>query len=133
VSNELIEDFKNDPHAEEAMRLWPENYENSQRNLKKLSTFEQQALIAKTEANHQKLASLFRSGLVFDNAEVQQEISNHYGWVSSYWTPNAKAYAALGQMYVADERFRANYDKYTPGLAMFLRDAMTFFANANLD
>ena len=34
----------------------------------------------------------------------------------------------LGEMYVADERFAANYDSVAPGLAAYIRDA--FAANA---
>ena len=30
----------------------------------------------------------------------------------------------LGDMYVADPRFTATYDRYQPGLARFLRDAI---------
>jgi hypothetical protein len=33
----------------------------------------------------------------------------------------------LGEMYVADERFKAYYDKITPGCANFLRDAISFY------
>ena len=32
-------------------------------------------------------------------------------------------------MYVADERFRINYNKYHTGLAAYLNDAITFYCN----
>ena len=32
--------------------------------------------------------------------------------------------ANLGEMYVADPRFAANYDRVQPGLVVFLRDAI---------
>jgi hypothetical protein len=35
---------------------------------------------------------------------------------------------ALGEMYVADPRFAANYEKIEPGLAAYVRDAIA--ANA---
>ena len=34
---------------------------------------------------------------------------------------------ALGEMYVNDERFRANYDKLAPGCTEFLRDAINIY------
>jgi hypothetical protein len=33
-------------------------------------------------------------------------------------------HAKLGRMYVADERFAANYEKVRPGLASYMRDAI---------
>lgn len=33
----------------------------------------------------------------------------------------------LGEMYVADERFRVNYDKLAPGCTEFLRDAINIY------
>ena len=36
---------------------------------------------------------------------------------------------ALGDMYVADPRFAANYEKVEPGLAAYVRDAIV--ANAS--
>jgi MerR family transcriptional regulator, thiopeptide resistance regulator len=35
-------------------------------------------------------------------------------------------------MYVDDERFRRNYDRVTPGLAAYVRDAMAEYARARL-
>ncbi|MNP81087.1 HTH-type transcriptional activator mta [compost metagenome] len=35
----------------------------------------------------------------------------------------------LGQMYVDDERFTKNIDKFGEGLAVFMRDAMAVFAD----
>jgi len=33
----------------------------------------------------------------------------------------------LGEMYAADERFKAYYDKIAPGCAEFLRDAINIY------
>jgi hypothetical protein len=59
-------------------------------------------------------------------------MDQHYRWVARYWTPSAEAYRNLGQMYVDDLRFRANYERITEGLAAFQRDAMTTYANERL-
>ena len=37
----------------------------------------------------------------------------------------------LGQMYVDDKRFTAYYDKFHPRLAVFMRDAMAYFADTH--
>ena len=39
-----------------------------------------------------------------------------------------EAFAGLGQMYVDDERFTKNIDKFGEGLAVFMRDAMGIYA-----
>ena len=39
-------------------------------------------------------------------------------------------YRGLGDMYVADPRFAAYYEKYAPGLAQFMRDAMHAYCDA---
>ena len=124
--------FEQDQYAEEASERWPNQYAESQRRLGKLSDTEKRELFARTEENHQMLAKPFTSGQAADSDEVQQAIASHYGWVSAFWTPDRAAYIGLGEMYVADPRFAANYDKYASGLAVFMRDAMAVWANENL-
>ena len=124
--------FEQDQYAEEASERWPDKYAESQRRLGKLTDTEKRELFARTEENHQLLAKLFTSGQAANSEEVQQAIASHYGWVSAFWTPDRAAYIGLGEMYVSDPRFAANYDKYASGLAVFMRDAMAVWANENL-
>lgn len=124
--------FERDQYAEEASERWPDKYAESQRRLGKLTDTEKRELFARTEENHQLLAKLFTSGQAANSEEVQQAIASHYGWVSAFWTPDRAAYIGLGEMYVADPRFAANYNKYASGLAVFMRDAMAVWANENL-
>lgn len=52
----------------------------------------------------------------------------HRRWLSYSWeayTP--KAHTGLGQLYTADERFTACYDREAPGCAAFLRDAIAAY------
>ena len=42
-----------------------------------------------------------------------------------------EAFAGLGEMYVADERFTKNIDQFGEGLSVFMRDAMKVFAANN--
>ncbi len=64
--------------------------------------------------------------------EVQAAIAKHHAWIENFYTASAEMYAGLGQMYVEDERFRASYDAYAPGLADFMRDAMAIYADTVL-
>ena len=65
-------------------------------------------------------------------SELAQKAADlHRTWLSYSWVSYSKeAHAGLVQMYVADERFTQYYDKYQPGLAAFLRDAVLIYTGA---
>ena len=51
----------------------------------------------------------------------------HRQWLCAFWQDGAyskEAHAGLAQAYVADERFKAYYEAWAPGAAVFLRDAI---------
>jgi DNA-binding transcriptional MerR regulator len=49
----------------------------------------------------------------------------HRQWLTVFYPAYTKEYhKALGEMYVADERFKATYEKIAPGCAEFFRDAI---------
>lgn len=59
---------------------------------------------------------------------AQQAAELHKQWLSFYWDQYSKeAHAGLAEMYVADERFSAYYDKIQLGAAEFLRDAIIVY------
>jgi DNA-binding transcriptional MerR regulator len=52
----------------------------------------------------------------------------HRQWLMLFYPAYDKDYhKALGEMYVTDERFRANYDKLGDGCTEFLRDAINIY------
>ena len=52
----------------------------------------------------------------------------HRRWLGFTWPSySPAAHAGLGEMYVADERFTAYYDKKIPGCAAFLRGAIAAY------
>ena len=120
-------------YTEEALQSWPDQYKESQKRLDKLSKEEQQDLFHQGDQNHEDIAELFKAGLSSEHDEVQAVIAKHYEWVSAFWTPSKAAYVGLGEMYVTDERFTAFYDKIAPGLASFMKQSITIWANNNLD
>lgn len=71
------------------------------------------------------------AGLAPDGPEVREITRRHYEWVAAGWQgrrPGADEFAGLAQMYVADPRFAANYDRHGEGTASFVSDAMLAFA-----
>jgi DNA-binding transcriptional MerR regulator len=78
------------------------------------------------------LSELRARGLEPASAEVQRAIVGHHEWLTQFWTPNAASYAGLGEMYASDPRFSEQIDAVAPGLADYLREAMTVYAETSL-
>jgi DNA-binding transcriptional MerR regulator len=72
------------------------------------------------------------------SAIVQQQIARHYHNIRGFWGTaqssdlQAEAYAGLGDLYVADERFTLVEGKANPAYAQFLQQAMRYFADTQL-
>jgi DNA-binding transcriptional MerR regulator len=59
---------------------------------------------------------------------AQKACDLHRQWLTVFYPKYDKEYhKGLGEMYVADERFSANYDKLAPGCTEFLRDAINIY------
>lgn len=111
-------------YAEEAQARWPEQFAESQNRVAKLSKAEMAAIMQQHENVTLALAELLRSGALATDAAVQDQVAKHYAWICNFWTPSREAYLGLGEMYVADERFKQNYDRHENGLAEFLCEAI---------
>ena len=119
-------------YSKEAAERWPEEYVASNLKLKSMSKEDQQKLFQLGSENIKDVADAYLLQKAADSKEVQDLIKIHYNWVSVFWVPNKEAYIGLGQMYVSDPRFTQNYDKYAPGCAEFMAQAMQIFAEQNL-
>ena len=59
---------------------------------------------------------------------AQKACDLHRQWLCVFYPKYSKEYhKGLGEMYVADERFKANYEKLAPGCTEFLRDAICIY------
>jgi len=72
----------------------------------------------------------------FDTGNPARELAQkacdlHRQWLCVFYPKYTKEYhMGLGEMYVLDERFRANYDKLAPGCTEFLRDAINVYCKS---
>ena len=72
-----------------------------------------------------KFAVCMKGGHTTDSAEAQTLVKELQKYITAnYYTCTNEILAGLGQMYVADERFRNNIDKHTPGTAAFVSQAI---------
>ena len=68
------------------------------------------------------------SGVSADSAEAQTLVAKLQEHITeNYYTCTDEILAGLGKMYVADERFKKNIDKYGEGTAEFASKAIAVF------
>ena len=72
-----------------------------------------------------EFAACKQNGTEADSNEAQMLVAKLQTHITdNYYTCTDEILAGLGQMYVADERFKKNIDKYGEGPAEFVADAI---------
>ena len=75
-----------------------------------------------------EIAACKASGASADSAEAQALVAKLQAHITeNYYTCTEEILAGLGKMYVADERFKKNIDKYGEGTAEFAADAIVAY------
>ena len=68
------------------------------------------------------------SGMSVDSAEAQALVAKLQEHITAnYYTCTDEILAGLGKMYVADERFKKNIDKYGEGTAEFAAEGISIY------
>lgn len=76
----------------------------------------------------EEVAMCKNNGASADSAEAQELVSKLQAHITdNYYTCTDEILAGLGKMYVADERFKNNIDKYGEGTADFVSEAIAVF------
>ena len=75
-----------------------------------------------------EFATLKNNGFMTNSPEVQSLVGKLRDFITqNYYTCTDEILAGLGKMYVADERFKENIDKYGKGTAAFVHEAIATF------
>ena len=75
-----------------------------------------------------KFAECMKDGHTTDSNEAQALVKELQNYITeNYYTCTDEILAGLGQMYVADERFKNNIDKHTPGTAAFISETIATY------
>ena len=75
-----------------------------------------------------EFATCKASGASADSAEAQALVAKLQAHITeNYYTCTDEILAGLGKMYVADERFKKNIDKYGEGTAEFAAEAIAVY------
>lgn len=113
-------------YEKEAKERWgAEIVEESKARVLKMGKEGLEKVKREGETINQKLAKLLH--LSPDQAEVQALIHQHYLFVNQFYAVTPEIYSGLADLYVSDERFKQNYEKYKTGLAEFLREGMKIY------
>jgi DNA-binding transcriptional MerR regulator len=123
-------DFTDNPYEEEAHRLWGDEAVNrSNAQLGKLGPQGQKALGDSMNALFFKLAALRGEDPASPAAQAAMDEMYSFFNRSFGISYSPEAFAGLGQLYVTDERFTRNIDRYGEGLSRFLAEAMAAYAS----
>lgn len=125
-------DFSSNPYEEEAKKLWGDKVvEKANKKVANMSEKEQNALKESFDAEFRHLASVRNSNP--ESEEAQQAVAHFFHYLNDTHGNiySLEAFANLGEMYVADERFTKNIDQFGEGLSAFLKEAMHIYSKNN--
>ncbi|MBD0424454.1 MerR family transcriptional regulator [Streptomyces sp. NPDC052309] len=129
---EVFGDHDPDQYEDEVRERWgnTDAYRQSRQRTAAYTKDDWKRLTDEFDAIHRRMADLMAAGTPADSEEAMDTAEEHRRFISgSYYDCGHEMHTCLGEMYVADARFTATYDKIRPGLAVYLRDAIA--ANAH--
>ena len=117
-------------YEEEARKKWGDTdaYRQSQECVKKMGKEEMKKAFEENEKLTVEIAKRMKSGEPATGERTQKLIARHYDWLRAFYEPNTEIYRGLAEMYVADERFKQNYEKLAVGLAEYMKEGMMKYA-----
>ena len=130
TDSEYFEGFDQSQYEEEVRERWGDTpqYAESQRKWKSF-TKEQKDAILKT-SSELTLRMVAQADSSPDDADVQAAVGEYFTHMNqSFYTFNLEFFRNLSDMWVADERFAANYEKIRKGGAAFVRQAVHIYCD----
>lgn len=127
---EMFDGFDQSQYEEEARQRWghTEAYKESTARAKKYRKEDWDAIKQQGSEIEQQLAALMDRGAA--DPEVQTWIGRHHQMINDrFYTCSTEIYRGLGDLYVADERFTAYYERIRPGMAAFMNEAMHLYCD----
>jgi len=133
---EVFGDFDPKQHEAEASERWGDTdpFAESARRTARYTKDDWKRIKEDGAAVTAELGAQLQSGKEPDDPAVQALVDRHREQISRWFYPcSIEMQVNLAEMYVADPRFAATYDKVQPGLAVFLRDAIRVRAGGPAD
>ena len=116
-------------YAQEAKERWGHTPEWQAQQSRQPSPQEELSAAQQADAIFADFAALV--GAAPDDPAVQALVARWQDHISQHHYPCSKeVLGSLGEMYVADERFTANLDRFGPGTAQLMSDAIRTYCQA---
>lgn len=134
--NELFQGFDYDQvmleqkqYEEEVKTRWgdQDSYKISKKRTSGYTKADWSRIFKEQENNMQELAACYAEKIPFDHPRVQAVVESARAYIDKYFYPcSSEMMKCLGNGYVSDERFKAFYDKISPGLAEYYNQAIQY-------
>ena len=128
---EVFGEFEPEAYADEVRERWGETdaYRESARRAARYTKADWQRMKAQAAATTERFAAAMRAGLPSDGGDAMDAAEAHRRQIDEAFYPcSYEMHSGLAEMYLADPRFTAAYEKVAPGLAQYVHDAI--LANA---
>lgn len=131
MSNDQL-NFNLSEYEQEAREKWGNDaVDESIFKLKHLSEEQQTALQQKWDNIYYALAKQMPHAI--DSEKTELLVKEYYTLLNTYFgTYDYNAFIGLGQLYIYDERFTTNINKYAAGLAQYMCEAMVSWGSKQL-
>ncbi len=87
------------------------------------------AILEEGNQNYAAMTAALDAGLSPESAEVQELVERWHNHLRYFYEPPLEVLRGLGNLYNDDPRFRANFDRYHPQLAEYMRSAITVYVD----
>ncbi|MEV1016912.1 MerR family transcriptional regulator [Micromonospora sp. NPDC049801] len=124
---EVFGDFKPEEYEAEAEQRWggTDAYRESNRRASRYGKEDWLRIKAENEDWGRRIVALMASGAPADGPEAMDLAEEHRQIISRwFYECSYEVQTGLADMYMADERFTAYYEKIAPGLAAYISEAI---------
>ena len=118
-------------YQEEVKQRWgnTEAYRQSKERTKHWTKEDYERIKREGNAFTKRLADAMGKDIA--SKEVQTLVEQHHKGIETFYDCPYEMYRKLGELYVSDKRFTAYYDKFRPGLAAWLKQAIDYYCDAH--
>jgi DNA-binding transcriptional MerR regulator len=131
---EVFGDFDPDEHAAEVEQRWGDTdaYRESRRRVSRYTKADWERIKAEGQAAVERVVAAMNAGKPPDSPEAMDGAEAHRRQIDdAFYACSHELHVGLAEMYIADPRFTATYEKIAPGLAQYLHDAIKANAARN--
>lgn len=127
---EVFGDFDPREYSQEVQQRWghTDAYRESRQRSLRFTQDDWREVAKEGEEIARGFAQVMLSGEAVDGPAVAELVLAHRRHLGRFYDCSPEMHRGLGDLYVSDARFTTYWDRYAPGLALFVRDAIVAHA-----